>query len=84
MDACVQNLKTAKTKSKVLQKLGITKREKLILLTCHRAENTDNTQRLKNIIKAVTKLEEYTTVFPVHPRTRKMPKNAETGKSLKK
>jgi UDP-N-acetylglucosamine 2-epimerase (non-hydrolysing) len=72
VDACIQNLKTAKTKSKILKKLGITKKENLILLTCHRAENTDNPQRLKNITNAIAKLEEYTIVFPVHPRTKKL------------
>ena len=41
-----------------------------LLATVHRAENTDNSQRLKNILSAFAALNE-PVVFPVHPRTRK-------------
>jgi len=41
-----------------------------ILMTCHRAENTDDESRLAEIVKAVNKLSEQTPVlYPVHPRT---------------
>ena len=43
-----------------------------ILLTIHRAENTDNPVRLKNIVDAVNSLSEKRFVFPVHPRTKKI------------
>lgn len=39
------------------------------LLTLHRAENTNNRQRLVSILKTVTSLD-LPVVFPVHPRTR--------------
>jgi len=82
VDACIQNLKTAETKSKILENLGISKRESLILLTCHRAENTDNPYRLRNIIGAIKRLEEYTTVFPIHPRTKKVLKKCGIWKEV--
>ena len=43
-----------------------------ILLTIHRAENTDDPVRLKNIVDAVNSLSETRFVFPVHPRTKKI------------
>lgn len=46
--------------------------ENFILLTIHRAENTDDPIRLTAIVKAINNLTDYRFVFPVHPRTRKM------------
>ncbi len=43
-----------------------------ILLTIHRAENTDNIERLNNIVKAINKLSNKNFIFPIHPRTRKI------------
>lgn len=43
-----------------------------ILLTIHRAENTDDPVRLKNIVQAVNSLSEKKFIFPVHPRTKKI------------
>lgn len=43
-----------------------------ILLTIHRAENTDDPARLKNIVDAVNSLSERFFIFPVHPRTKKI------------
>ena len=44
-----------------------------ILCTIHRAENTDDPQRLKNIFDALNKIAEETQiVLPLHPRTRKI------------
>jgi UDP-GlcNAc3NAcA epimerase len=40
-----------------------------LLATVHRAENTDNSQRLTDILSAFAALNE-PVVFPVHPRTR--------------
>ncbi len=42
------------------------------LVTLHRAENTDNPQRLGSIVKALNSLENMDFVLPLHPRTRKM------------
>jgi UDP-N-acetylglucosamine 2-epimerase len=41
-----------------------------LLATVHRAENTDNNQRLTNILSAFAALNE-PVVFPAHPRTRR-------------
>jgi UDP-N-acetylglucosamine 2-epimerase len=41
-----------------------------VLVTIHRAENTDDPARLRRIIEALRQLETV-VVFPVHPRTRK-------------
>jgi UDP-GlcNAc3NAcA epimerase len=41
-----------------------------LLATIHRAENTDNKQRLANILSAFAALNE-PVVFPAHPRTRR-------------
>ncbi|WP_237228352.1 non-hydrolyzing UDP-N-acetylglucosamine 2-epimerase [Rubinisphaera sp. JC750] len=42
-----------------------------ILVTCHRAENTDDPQRLGNIVAAINELsKERAVVLPLHPRTK--------------
>jgi len=46
--------------------------EKFILATLHRAENTDNLDRLKKIFKAFEKISvETDIILPLHPRTKK-------------
>lgn len=45
--------------------------DRFILCTLHRAENTDDTARLKNIMAALeVLLQKCQVVFPLHPRTR--------------
>ncbi|MBI3413273.1 MAG: UDP-N-acetylglucosamine 2-epimerase (non-hydrolyzing) [Candidatus Aenigmarchaeota archaeon] len=69
VDAVNRNIKLAR-KTRVLASLGI-KPGDYIVLTLHRAENTDNVDVLNGIIKAINHLSKYVTVvFPVHPRTR--------------
>ncbi len=47
--------------------------EKFILLTIHRAENTDKIRKLTNIIDALNDIsKEIAIVFPLHPRTKKL------------
>src|SRR5690554_225878 len=48
--------------------------EIFILATLHRAENTDNPERLVNIINALNQIhcEQAPVVLPLHPRTRKL------------
>lgn len=41
-----------------------------ILMTIHRAENTDNPQRLSSIVSAINDCSNKRFLFPVHPRTR--------------
>ena len=61
-------------KEKALREVGaiIQSIEKpFVLLTLHRAENTDNPERLYSIFEALNQFKTYPIVFPVHPRTRK-------------
>ncbi|MBC7130840.1 UDP-N-acetylglucosamine 2-epimerase (non-hydrolyzing) [Candidatus Bathyarchaeota archaeon] len=55
---------------RVLSKLGLA-RGGFLLVTLHRAENTDDPERLRSIAEALIGLSErWPVVFPVHPRTR--------------
>jgi UDP-GlcNAc3NAcA epimerase len=56
-------------RSEILKRLNLTERGYL-LATVHRAENTNDIQRLDNILTAFDTLNE-PLIFPVHPRTRK-------------
>jgi UDP-N-acetylglucosamine 2-epimerase len=69
-DALVHFSKISDMKSNILERLNIKPKE-YYLATIHRAENTDNYERLKNILTAFSKMDEI-VVFPIHPRTRKM------------
>ncbi len=45
--------------------------DKFILCTIHRAENTDNLERLKSIFSALSEIsKEYQVILPLHPRTK--------------
>ena len=47
--------------------------EKFILTTIHRAENTNNIEKLKTIIEAFNEIAKETPiVLPIHPRTKKL------------
>lgn len=48
--------------------------ETFILATLHRAENTDDPERLANIVRALNRIhrDEVPVVLPLHPRTRKL------------
>lgn len=59
----------AKTHSDILSQLSLSE-GKYLLATVHRAENTDDPIRLRNIIEAFNTIQE-PIVFPVHPRTQK-------------
>jgi UDP-GlcNAc3NAcA epimerase len=69
LDAMLANHPLAVKKSQILQQNGLLPKG-YVLVTVHRAANTDNPQRLANIIRALNAARE-TVVFPVHPRTRK-------------
>lgn len=61
--------KKAREKSDILQKLKL-KIGEFVLVTCHRAENTDNRENLIEIFKALCEIaKDLPVVFPVHPRT---------------
>jgi UDP-GlcNAc3NAcA epimerase len=59
----------------ILSKLGL-KEKGYLLVTVHRAENTDDPERLRSILMALSQIDEV-VVFPVHPRTRKAIDNLE-------
>jgi UDP-GlcNAc3NAcA epimerase len=56
----------------LMKKLDL-KNKKFILMTCHRAENTDAPKRLREIISAANEISrKIKIIFPIHPRTRKI------------
>lgn len=74
VDAVFQNLKISNMKKNFIDELNLKKKE-YFLTTVHRAENTDNENKLYNILKGFEQLyNEYKLpiVFPAHPRTVKM------------
>ena len=54
----------------ILGRLGLTK-QRYLLATMHRSENTDDLARLSQILNAFNSLDE-PVVFPVHPRAKKV------------
>ncbi len=69
LDAMLANRPLARSKSTILQALGLTTKS-YVLATVHRAANTDSPERLASLVQALNAIDE-TIVFPVHPRTRK-------------
>ncbi len=74
VDAVFQNIKLARSKSKILDKLNL-ERNKYTLITIHRAENVDNKLRFESILKSINLLiKKYPGlkfVYPIHPRSKK-------------
>jgi UDP-GlcNAc3NAcA epimerase len=70
LDALRFVLPLARSKSDVLQRLGI-QPKKYSLVTIHRPANTDDPARLKSILSALDQTGE-PIVLPMHPRTRKV------------
>jgi UDP-GlcNAc3NAcA epimerase len=68
LDAVLYNRKLAEERSRILEQLQLDPRSYL-LVTLHRAENTDDPRRLKSIVAALNELS-VSAVFPMHPRTR--------------
>lgn len=69
-DAALYYGHKAEQHSEILKKLKL-KSKSYALATIHRAENTDDTQRLHTIFKALCQLAEtHTVVLPLHPRTK--------------
>lgn len=62
----------AREHSTVLQALGLAPGA-FVLATCHRAENTDDIERLSAILRALADIAtQLPVVLPLHPRTRKL------------
>ncbi|MFV2049833.1 non-hydrolyzing UDP-N-acetylglucosamine 2-epimerase [Metabacillus sp. YM-086] len=66
-DAVMYNQDIA-DKSTLMNDLGLTEKE-FYLITVHRAENTEDPERMNNILDAFSKVEG-TKVWPIHPRTK--------------
>jgi UDP-GlcNAc3NAcA epimerase len=65
----------AKQQSNALDRFNLEEGQ-YILATCHRAENTDNPERLGEILAALAQLAKHEAVLlPVHPRTKKLLQN---------
>jgi UDP-N-acetylglucosamine 2-epimerase len=68
LDANLHNRPIARRNSNVLARLEL-RPGSYALVTVHRAANTDNAPRLRNIVTALNRAPE-TVIFPIHPRTR--------------
>jgi len=74
VDTVYQNLKLARKKSKILDRLNL-KKENYFLLTAHRPENVDKKERLKGILEGldlIYKKFNLLIIYPIHPRAKKM------------
>jgi UDP-GlcNAc3NAcA epimerase len=81
-DSFLLCLEIAEKKSDIMQKLGLAPQE-FCLVTIHRAENTDNEERLKNILEALTEISDgKQVIFPMHPRTQKAIEKVDVKSSL--
>lgn len=67
--ALMYAVEQSRERDDILKRLLLNEKQYL-LATVHRAGNTDDPGRLRNIVDALAALDE-TIVFPVHPRTRK-------------
>ena len=73
VDAVYQNMEIARSKSKILQTLGLIP-QTYFVLTLHREENVDSAEILKSILEGIEQIArefDYKTIFPIHPRTKK-------------
>jgi UDP-GlcNAc3NAcA epimerase len=70
LDVMLQCRPSARRKSAVVMKRLDLQPGAYALVTVHRAANTDDSERLKQIVEALNSVPE-TIVFPAHPRTRK-------------
>ena len=71
-DAALFYRDRARETSDILDRLGV-KAGEFALATCHRAENTDDTSRLREICLGLSDIaSSLPVVFPIHPRTRKL------------
>lgn len=67
VDAVLQNSLVAEKKSDVLERLDLKPKE-YILITAHRAENTDSWENLTRLVEILESLP-MMAVYPIHPRT---------------
>ena len=73
VDALFDYIEVAREKSKILTELGV-EPNKFFIVTVHREENTDDKDRLENIVNGIIGLSmkfKEDIVFLIHPRTQK-------------
>jgi len=71
-DASLYYVQKAEESSHIINQLNL-QTKKYILSTVHRAENTDNCDRMNAIVNALIELsKDITVVLPLHPRTKKI------------
>lgn len=71
-DASLYYVQKAEEFSHIINQLNL-QTKKYILSTVHRAENTDNCDRMNAIVNALIELsKDITVVLPLHPRTKKI------------
>lgn len=69
-DAAIFYAQKAEEKSKIVQELHL---DKYVLATIHRQENTDNLDRLAQIIQGLNEIHKnIQLIVPLHPRTKKL------------
>ena len=74
----------ALSSSKIIKHLDL-KEDSYALVTCHRAENTDDKKNLEAILTALEEISTHTrVVFPLHPRTKKSIENFDLTNLLAK
>jgi UDP-GlcNAc3NAcA epimerase len=54
--------------SDAVKRYGVSEKKPFVLATVHRAENTDDRARLRELVRALGRCDE-TVLFPAHPRT---------------
>lgn len=72
-DTVLLNSKLAEKKSTILETIRM-EAGSYAIATCHRAENTNDPQRLANIMNCFNEIatDHFPVVFPMHPRTKNM------------
>lgn len=71
-DVALHSRDRALANSRVMETLGL-ERGAFVLSTCHRAENTDDSERLGGILRALGRLaSRQPVVLPLHPRTARL------------
>lgn len=70
-DVLIYAVEIATRRSKIMEQLQVTSKD-YCLLTIHRAENTDDQEKLEEVINFVNDVSSGTRIiFPVHPRAKK-------------
>ena len=80
LDAVLQWHTKLNSRPNVLDKIGVDWGS-FVLLTIHRAENTDSPERLSGLLESLLQLP-HPVVFPIHPRTRARMQTGTAGEAV--